>query len=82
MLTADIADTLPAVRKLRSPACDHRAKQEEKGSEGGTVGVRRPAPTVLSRIRQQPSRKNRPRSESAYDRRPPWRKRPCLWMRS
>jgi len=32
--------------------CDHRDKQEEKRSEGGTAGGRRPAPTVLSRIRQ------------------------------
>jgi hypothetical protein len=32
--------------------CDHRDEQEEKRSEGGTGGGRRPAPTVLSRIRQ------------------------------
>src|SRR5258708_851678 len=32
--------------------CDHRDEQEEKRSEGGTGGGRRPAPTILSRIRQ------------------------------
>ena len=32
--------------------CDHRDEQEEKRPEGGTGGRRRPAPTVLSRIRQ------------------------------
>src|SRR5437867_8762807 len=62
--------------------CDHRDEQEEKRSEGGTGGGRRPAPTVLSRIRQgvlsaplnhmglrTAKRKIRPRSESACDRR-------------
>ena len=41
--------------------CDHRDKQEEKGSEGGTGRGCRRAPAVLSRIRQGgPERRREP----------------------